>query len=261
MNLLFIGDIVGRPGRKCVAEHLHDHRDERQIDIVIANAENASGGLGATPECLRDLMDMGVDAFTLGNHTWKKKTLIPALDTWDNIVRPANYPAGTPGKGAIVLTLADGRKLGLINLMGRVFMEPLGCPFEHAARLVESLQAHTNCILVDMHAEATSEKVAMGWHLEGRCSAVVGTHTHTQTADEWILPKGTAYISDVGMCGPLVSVLGVRTDRVIAKFLTAMPHHFEVANGPSIFSAVCIEIDDLSGRAKSIERILLRDPL
>jgi metallophosphoesterase (TIGR00282 family) len=197
----------------------------------------------------------------MGNHTWRKKSLIPVLETWDNIVRPANYPAGTPGKGAIVLTLHDGRKLGLLNLLGRIYMEPMACPFEQAARAVEALHKHCNCILVDMHAEATSEKVAMGWFLDGKCSAVLGTHTHVQTADAWILPEGTGYVTDVGMCGPQVSVLGVKVERVINKLTTAMPHSFDVASGSCIFSAIYLDIDDMSGKTKSIEPILLRDPL
>ncbi len=259
MKLIFIGDIVGQPGRKSVALHLPKVRDRWQPDVIVANAENAAGGLGATPDILRELKSLGVQGFTMGNHTWRKKAIIPALPEFPELVRPANYPPGLPGKGATIIALPDGRKLGVLDLIGRVYMEPFDCPFRTADEMLPMLEAQTNAILVDMHAEATSEKIAMGWHLEGRCSVVVGTHTHVQTADEWIMPKGTAYITDVGMCGPIHSVIGTDKDIVVNKFVTGMPEKFVVAKGPGIFAAVYVEIDDESGKAQHIERILLRD--
>jgi len=261
MKILFIGDIVGRPGRKIVAKLLPELRARHQVDVVIANAENSAGGLGATPEILRELTDQGVHGFTFGNHTWRKKVLIGALEEMQQVVRPANYPPGVPGRGYTILTLPDGRKLGLLNLIGRVYMEAFDCPFRVGAESVELLRTQTNTILVDMHAEATSEKIAMGWHLAGHVSAVVGTHTHVQTGDEWILPGGTAYITDVGMCGPYIGVIGSERHNVLHKFITGMPKKFEVAHGPNIFCGVVIDIDDATGKARSIERVLHREPL
>jgi len=259
MNILFIGDIVGRPGRRAVATELPRLLAESPVDFVIANAENAAGGKGATPEILFDLRKLGVQGFTMGNHTWKKKVLIPAMDAIPGLIRPANYPPGTPGRGSTVLSLPDGRRLGVINLIGRVYMEAFDCPFRTADEELAKLAGQCDAVLVDMHADATSEKVAMGWHLNGRCSAVVGTHTHVQTADEWILPKGTAYITDVGMCGPTHSVIGTEVDTIVRKFVTGMPKEYEVAKGPAQFCAVKIEIDDSTGKARRIERVFLRE--
>ncbi len=259
MKLIFIGDIVGQPGRKAVAHRLPAVRDQWQPDVVIANAENSAGGLGTTPEIIKELKQLGIHGFTMGNHTWRKKVLIPAMPDFPELVRPANYPSTLPGHGFTIIPLPDGRKLGLLDLIGRVYMEPFDCPFLKADELLPVLREQTSAILVDIHAEATSEKIAMGWHLEGRCSAVVGTHTHVQTADEWILPGGTAYITDVGMCGPIHSVIGTDKDIVVKKFVTGMPNKFVVAKGPAQFSAVFIEIDDTNGKALRIERILLRD--
>ena len=255
MNIVFIGDIVGRPGRGAVRDWLPELHEEFPIDIVVANAENAAGGLGATGEILDDLTKLGVQAFTLGNHTWRRKSLIEDIKRFDNVVRPANYPEVVPGSGAITIALPDGRKLGILNLLGRVFMEAYACPFETASREIDSLREETNTILVDMHAEATSEKIAMGWFLDGKCSAVVGTHTHVQTADERVLPGGTAYITDVGMTGPMDSVIGVEKEPVIEKFLTGLPTEFRVAKGSPGICGVYIETDDDSGRAESITRI------
>lgn len=259
MKLVFIGDIVGKPGRTIVSQRIGAIRDRWQPDVIIANAENAAGGLGATPEVIAELKRLGIAGFTMGNHTWRKKTIIPAMPGLPELVRPANYPPGLPGRGATILQLPDGRRLGLLNLIGRVYMEPFDCPFRTADEVLPELAAETNAILVDMHAEATSEKIAMGWYLDGRCSAVVGTHTHVQTADEWILPAGTAYITDVGMCGPMHSVIGTDKETVVTKFVSGMPEKFDVAGGPAILSAVFIEIDDATGKALKIERILLRD--
>lgn len=259
MKLVFIGDIVGRPGRQIVAQRIREIREAWQPDIILANAENAAGGLGATPETIEELKKLGIRGFTMGNHTWRKKSIIPAMPGLPELVRPANFPPGLPGKGATVITLEDGRKLGLLNLIGRIYMEPFDCPFRAADTLLPELARETQTILVDMHAEATSEKIAMGWHLDGRCSAVVGTHTHVQTADNWIMPAGTAYITDVGMCGPIASVIGTDKDVVVRKFVSGMPEKFDVATGPALLSAVAIEIDDASGKARTIERILIRD--
>jgi metallophosphoesterase (TIGR00282 family) len=259
MKILFIGDIVGRPGRETVRKWAPVLRDRHGVDITVANAENCAGGLGATPELLQELKAAGVDAFTMGNHTWRKKALIPALETMPELIRPANYPMGVPGRGAMVVETATGARLGVLNLLGRVYMDPFGCPFASADVELSRLRDQTGVILVDMHAETTSEKIAMGWHLDGRCTAVVGTHTHVPTADAWVMPKGTAFICDVGMCGPYHSVIGTDVKNVLLKFRTGMPHPFEVANGPAMFCGVIIDADDNSGRARSIEQVVIRD--
>lgn len=261
MRLIFIGDIVGKPGRQIVARRIARLRETWRPDVIIANAENSAGGLGTTPETLIELKKLGIDGFTMGNHTWRKKVLIPAMPDFPELVRPANFPPGMPGAGHTIIPLPDGRKLGLLNLIGRIYMEPLDCPFRAADALLPELHRETNAILVDMHAEATSEKIAMGWHLDGRCSAVIGTHTHVQTADDWIMPGGTAYITDAGMCGPIRSVIGTDKDVVVNRFISGMPERFDVARGPALLSAVFIELDDTTGRAAAIERILIRDPL
>ena len=258
MRILFVGDVVGRPGRRAVDLTLPRLRRDLGIDVVVANAENAAGGHGATPDVVAELAAAGVDAFTMGNHTWRKNVIFGMLENMPNLVRPANYPEGTPGRGAAVVTLKDGRKLGLLNLMGRVYMEPIECPFAHATRALEALRRETKVVLVDMHAEATSEKVAMGWHLDGQCSVVVGTHTHVQTADEWLLPEGTAYITDVGMCGPSHSVIGTDIEPVLKRFRTSLPQSFNVAKGPMQFCAVLVDVDDETGKALRIERVFER---
>jgi metallophosphoesterase (TIGR00282 family) len=267
MKILIIGDIMGRPGRRSVTQWLPQLREQYGPDFVVANAENASGGVGATPEAIETLRKAGVDAFTMGNHTWRKKALFPILDATPThastdqppVLRPSNFAEGVPGRGACVIKLPDGRTVGLINLIGRVYMEPSSCPFIRANEEIEWLKKETSIILVDMHGEASSEKVAMGWHLDGRVSAVVGTHTHIQTADEWILPQGTAYITDIGMCGPMHSVIGMDKDIVLNKFITGMPARFNVAKGPVQFNAVYIELDDQDGTAQHIERIRCRE--
>ena len=259
MNVLFLGDIVGKPGRQAVATWLARLKSERAVDLVVANAENAAGGLGATPSILRDLETLGINGFTLGNHTWRKKELAPALDGLHHVVRPANFPEETPGQGSMVLNADDGRRLGVLSLQGRVFIEGFDCPFKTASREIETLRRQTPLILVDMHAEATAEKVAMGWHLDGLCSAVVGTHTHVQTADDRILPNGTAYITDVGMCGPRDSVIGVEHERIVTKFITGMPTEFRVAKGPMMLNGVFLELDDATGKALAIERITVHE--
>jgi len=256
VNILFIGDIVGKPGRRTVARWLPRLRDKYAIDFVAANAENAAGGLGATPTVIDDLRDAGVQAFTMGNHTWRKKELVLEIETLDDLVRPANYRVEAPGQGSRVVELPDGRQVGLVNVQGRVYMEPCDCPFAAAKREVTLLRETASVVLVDVHAEATSEKVAMGWFLDGHCTAVMGTHTHVQTSDERVLPKGTAYITDVGMTGSFDSVLGVEREKVINKFVTGMPTQFTLAKGNPGLSAVVIKADESTGRALSITRLL-----
>jgi metallophosphoesterase (TIGR00282 family) len=254
MRLLFIGDIVGRPGRQAVLRILPRWRAQYSPTFVLANAENAAGGTGLTPGIAEELLHAGIDALTLGNHTFNKKEIIQFLDTTDRVVRPANYPAGVPGHGHTILSAGDD-KLAVINLLGRVFMDPVDDPFHQAATLVPLLREETSCILLDIHAEATSEKAALAWMLDGQVSAVVGTHTHVPTADARILPGGTAFITDVGMAGPWDSILGVRTDIIVQRFRTWMPARFEVAEGRSIVSAVLIDLHTLSGMAEQIMRI------
>jgi 2',3'-cyclic-nucleotide 2'-phosphodiesterase len=259
MKILFIGDIVGRPGRQCVSRWLPQLRREFHLDLIVANGENSAGGLGATPSTLKELFGTGVHVITMGNHTWRKRELVKGLDSFDQVIRPANYPAGVPGKASTVFTLPNGSKVGVVNLLGRVFMEPTPCPFRVGRRVVEELRKKTPVVLVDMHAEATSEKVAMGWYLDGQCTAVLGTHTHVQTADERILPGGTAYITDVGMTGPWDSVIGVERDRIIQKFLTGMPTEFKVAQERPGLAGVVVDADEETGKARSIVRIARTD--
>ena len=256
MRILFIGDVVGRPGRQSLRHWVPKLRDEFAVDLVLANGENAAGGLGATAKTIDELFKAGVHAVTLGNHTWRKKELAPALAGLHNVVRPVNFPEGVPGEGTAVVRLEDERSVGIVNLVGRVFMEPNECPFLAARREVERLREVTPVVVVDFHAEATSEKIAMGWYLDGRCSAVLGTHTHVQTADERVLPQGTAYITDVGMTGPADSVIGVERDRIIRKFLTGMPTEFRIAKDRPTLNGVVIDVDDVSGRARAIERVV-----
>ena len=242
MNLLFIGDIVGRPGRAAVRARLGDLIERHEVDFTIANAENTAGGLGATPRVAED-------------HVWRHREFVEFAENERRVLRPANFPPGTPGRGAEVYVTRDSGPLGVMNLMGRVFMEPLDCPFRAADREIEALHGKTNVIVVDMHAEATSEKIAMGWYLDGRVSAVFGTHTHVQTADERMLEKGTAYISDVGMAGPRDSIIGMKREAVLERFVSGMPARFEVASGPVILNAVVTSIDVETGRAQSIVRV------
>ncbi len=260
MRVLFIGDIVGEPGRKAVAKWLPVLREELDLDFVVANAENSSGGLGAQPETFEELRGYGCDAFTMGNHTWRKKALIETIDAMEDVVRPANYPVGTPGRGSAIVTAKNGKTLGVVNVIGRVYMEAFNCPFEAARAEAERLREDTPIVIVDMHAEATSEKIALGWYLDGRCSAVVGTHTHVQTADNRLLHEGTAYITDIGMTGPRDSVIGTDRDKVIRKFVTGMPTPFTVAKGGDrMLNAVVMDIDDETGRASTIERVFRCD--
>jgi hypothetical protein len=250
-RVLFIGDIMGRPGRHALRVALPRLRAKYGPHFVVANGENSAGGLGITEEIGRDLFAL-VDVLTSGNHVWDKKEAIPYMDKEPRLLRPANYPSVNPGRGTYVAEGPDGRKLGILSLQGRVFMEPLDCPFRTADTAVAALRKHTPCILVDIHAEATSEKQALGWHLDGKVSAVVGTHTHVPTADGHILPGGTAYISDAGMAGARHSVIGMRREQALEKFLTGRPMRFEPAAGGIFLSAVYVEIDSETGRALSM---------
>ncbi len=259
MKVLFIGDIFGEPGRRALSRAVPRLVAQRQIDIVIGNGENAAGGFGITPELAEELFDLGLAVITTGNHAWDKKEILDYFPREPRLLRPANYPDGVPGHGSVVVESAGGEKLGVLQLMGRAYMPTLDCPFQVAKKELAVLKKRVAAVIVDMHAEATSEKMAMGHYLDGEVVAVVGTHTHVQTADDQIFPKGTAYMTDIGMTGPLHSVIGVKKELAIEKFLTGMPRRFEVASGPSVFCAVLIELDARLGKALSIERIRIID--
>lgn len=256
MKFLFFGDIVGKPGRDAVIALLPGLRDEYTPDIVVANAENIAGGWGITPHICHALLTSGVDVVTMGNHTWAKEDGIEIISGEPRILRPLNYPPGTPGRGAGLFRTKQGLLVGVANIMGRVFMEPLDCPFRAADNFFATFTPKTDVLLIDFHAETTSEKVAFGHHCTGRASVVVGTHTHVATADERILPGGTAYITDVGMCGPADSVIGMDTETILNRFRTQLPHHrARVAEGAGSINAVLAEVDESTGRAQSIVRI------
>lgn len=255
MRLLGIGDVIGKPGRDAVRSVLPKLVKEQAIDVVIANAENSAGGLGTTSDTAADLIDAGVDVLTGGNHTWKYKEYQVALDRDPRLLRPFNYPAATPGRGLGIYTLSDGRSYAVLNLIGRTFMEAVENPFIAAERALAELAGRAKVVIVDMHAEASSEKRAMGWHLDGRVSAVVGTHTHVPTADEEILPRGTAYLGDIGMTGPYASVIGLVPENSVKKFLTNRPTPYQIATGNIQLRAVLIDVDDATGRSRTIERI------
>lgn len=259
MKVLFIGDIFGEPGRRALARAVPRLVAQRQVDIVVGNGENAAGGFGITPELAEELFDLGLAVITTGNHAWDKKEILDYFPREPRLLRPANYPNGVPGNGSVVVEAASGEQLGVLQLMGRAYMPTLDCPFQVAKKEMATLKKRTAAVIVDMHAEATSEKMAMGHYLDGEAVAVVGTHTHVQTADEQILPKGTAYVTDIGMTGPLHSVIGVKKELAIEKFLTGMPRRFEVASGPSVFCAVLLELDARLGKALTIERIRIVD--
>jgi metallophosphoesterase (TIGR00282 family) len=255
MNILFIGDIVGRPGREAVRILLPELKKEYAIDFVIANAENAAGGSGITLKVAEELFASGIDVLTSGDHIWKKKEIFEIINKEGRILRPVNFPLGSPGNGSGVFKTKKGLNVGVINVNGRVFMEALECPFRTSRKAQEDLSKDTKVIIVDIHAEATSEKVALGWFFDGKVSAVLGTHTHIQTADERILPNGTAYITDVGMTGPYDSVIGRRIKDVLERFLTSIPVRFEVASDNVQLHGVVLDIDEGSGKANSIVRI------
>jgi metallophosphoesterase (TIGR00282 family) len=257
VRLLFIGDIVGRPGRTLVQRGLAALVAHHGIDLVIANAENAAAGFGITREIGDQLLDWGVDVMTSGNHIWDKKEALDYIGAEPRLLRPANYSAAAPGNGSYLARTKDGRSVGVINVMGRVFMPPVDDPFAVVLKEIEAMRQRARVIFVDFHGEATSEKIAMGWHLDGRVTAIVGTHTHVQTADERILPKGTAYLTDVGMTGPHDSVIGVERSAVVQRFLTAMPQRFETATENPRLNAVLVNADETTGRATSISRLSL----
>ena len=255
MRILFIGDIVGKAGRRAVEELLEKVISDYDADFTIANGENAAGGMGITPPIALEILGQGVDVLTSGNHIWAKKEILPFLSEERRILRPANYPARVPGRGAGVFKLNDGQKIGILNLEGRVFMKPLDCPFRVAEREIESMRKETEMIIVDFHAEATSEKNAMGWFLDGKVSAVLGTHTHIQTSDEKILDEGTAFITDVGMTGPFDSVIGIRKEIALERLLTQISWKFDVATEDIQLQGVVVDVDPKTGRSTNIKRI------
>jgi metallophosphoesterase (TIGR00282 family) len=255
MKILFVGDIFGKPGRDITRRAIPTLVEQRDIDFVIANVENSAAGFGVTGDVAETILGYGVDAMTSGNHVWDKKEVLEYMPRQPRLLRPANFPAGVPGRGSYLGRTRTGEPVGVINLMGRIFMSPLDDPFAVALREIETLRAKTRVIVVDFHAEATSEKIAMGWHLDGRVTAVLGTHTHVQTADERILPKGTAYHTDVGMTGPQDSIIGVNIDAALGRFLSSMPARFEAATGPARLNAVVVTADAATGKATHIERV------
>jgi len=255
MHILFIGDIVGRPGRELVRRGLRGLVEHLGADLVIANVENAAAGFGLTRDIGDTLVEAGVDVMTSGNHIWDKKEVLEYMPLEPRLLRPANYPAGAPGRGSYVAQTGDGRAVGVINVMGRVFMLQIDDPFAVVLREIEAIRHRTRVIIVDFHAEATSEKAAMGWHLDGKVTAVLGTHTHVQTADERVLPNGTAYLTDAGMTGPHDSIIGMERQPSLARFLTGMPIKFEPATGNARLNGALIDADDKTGRAARITRI------
>ncbi len=258
LRILFVGDIVGKPGRLTLRTLLPQLIGSEEIDFVIANAENAAGVAGLTPKVAEELLEIDIDVLTSGNHIWRKKEIRPYLENSQRVLRPANYPSGVVGTGQAVLATPGGVAVGVINLEGRVFMNPLECPFRVADAIIDQLSQITSIIIVDFHAEATSEKQALGWHLDGRVSAVIGTHTHVQTADEQIRPSGTAYITDVGMTGATDSIIGIRKDEAIAQLVTQTPKKFAAAKSGRQLQAVLLDVSEDNGRTRVIERICLR---
>ena len=255
MKILFIGDTVGKAGCAIVGQYLKQLQEECRPDLTILNCENAADGFGVTPKLADQFFDWGIDVLTSGNHIWDKKDIMPYLSRNPRLLRPANYPPENPGRGTIVLKTRSGEEAAVMNLQGRVFMPATDDPFRVADAELARLPKHIRIIFVDMHGEATSEKVAMGWYLDGRVSAVVGTHTHVTTADETILPGGTAYLTDVGMAGPAFSVLGVVKEDAIRRFLTSIPNRLESASLDARLNAVLVDVDSDKGKARSIERI------
>jgi len=255
MRILFIGDIVGKPGRDVLRRGLKPLIDHYGVEFVIANVENAAAGFGITKDIGDSILEWGVEVMTSGNHIWDKKEVLDYIPTEPRLLRPANYPAGVPGRGSYVAQTGDGRAVGVINAMGRVFMLSIDDPFQIVLREIEAMRAKTKIIVVDFHAEATSEKIAMGWHLDGKVTLVVGTHTHVQTADERILPNGTAYLTDAGMTGPHDSIIGMEREPALARFLNGMPSRFEPATGNPRLNGIIVDADDKTGRAIAVRRI------
>jgi len=257
VRVLFIGDIVGSPGRQIVLERLPDLLAAEQIDLAVANCENAAAGFGITPRLAEQLLECGIEVLCGGNHIWDRKEILDYLPQQPRLLRPANFPPGVPGQGVFVGQTRGGVPFAVLHLQGRTFLPPLDCPFRTADQVLAGLPEAVRVVLVDFHAEATSEKQAMGWYLDGRVSAVIGTHTHVATADERILPGGTAYITDVGMTGPHDSVIGMDREAVLRRFLTGLPTRFEVAEENVQLNAVRIDVDPASGRAHAIVRVRL----
>jgi metallophosphoesterase (TIGR00282 family) len=255
MRILFIGDIIGKPGRDIVRKGLPALVNRFGLDLVIANAENSAAGFGVTKDIGDTLLEYGVNVMTSGNHIWDKKEAITYIATEPRLLRPANYPAGAPGRGSYVAQTGDGRAVGVVNVMGRVFMLDIDDPFAVVLREIEAIRHRARVIIVDFHAEATSEKIAMGWHLDGKVTLVVGTHTHVQTADERILPNGTAYLTDAGMTGPHDSIIGMEREAAMSRFLTGMPAKFEPASGNVRLNGIVVEADEKTGRALAVKRI------
>ncbi|MBI4388929.1 MAG: TIGR00282 family metallophosphoesterase [Nitrospinae bacterium] len=255
LNILFIGDIVGKPGRNALARALRGLRQEHSVDLCIGNAENAAGGFGLTPEVADDLFGLGIDVLTSGNHIFDKREILERIAADKRILRPANYPRETPGAGSVAVRTSRGDMVGVLNLMGRVYMDTIDCPFKTADEEIGKLKKETDVVFVDMHAEVTSEKTAMGWYLDGRVSAVVGSHTHVQTADERILPKGTAYLTDAGMTGSADSVIGIKTENAISRFLTRLPRRMETANGRARIGGALVSVNRATGLAEKIVRV------
>ncbi len=260
MKVLFIGDIVGKTGRNAVKALIPSVVNKYKVDLVIANGENAAGGFGITDKIADELFGYGVHVITTGNHVWDKKEFIPQISKIDRVLRPLNYPPGVPGYGSLLYPMNNGKKVAIINLSGRVFMSNIDCPFRTGKEEVEKLAEHTNIIIIDFHAEATSEKIAFGYYMDGKVSIIIGTHTHVQTADEKILPGGAAFITDVGMTGPAHSVIGIEIDQIIQRFLTNIPMRFETAKGEGVFSAVVVEINEDTGKSTAIQRLQLSYP-
>ncbi len=259
VSVLMLGDIVGSSGRAAVAKWLPDIKRSERVDLVIANGENAAHGFGITPKILQEIFRMGIDVVTGGNHSWDKKETIPLFTEFPTrLLRPHNYPQVNPGRGWSIVPGPFGMKIGIINLMGRVFMDPVDCPFQVFERIIEEIRRETSCIVVDFHAETTSEKAAFAWFVDGRVSAVVGTHTHVQTADERILPRGTGLLTDLGMNGPIDSVIGMKTEIILDRFVKKVHDKMEVADGPGIFQGALVKIDSETGRCLEIQRLQRR---
>lgn len=255
MRILFFGDVMGKPGRVVLKRKLPELRQRLGVDMVIANGENASGGVGLTSDVLREMLGFGVDVVTSGNHIWKHRELYNSLESEQRVVRPANYPAGAPGRGMTIFAHPAGYRVAIINLQGRTFMDDVDCPFHAADALLASLPEDVKIRFIDFHAEATSEKKALGWYLDGRISALVGTHTHVQTADAMLLPEGTAYLTDAGMCGVEASCLGMDKDVIMRRFLTKLPQRFILAKGEVSVNGVLVEVDPETGRATHVELV------
>lgn len=256
MKILCIGDIVGKPGRNYLKQNLNRIINEESIDLIIANGENSAGGVGITKEIFDELISLGIDVITLGNHSWAKKEVFDFINVTDRIIRPANYPINTPGVGYTIVE-KKGIRIAVINMCGRVFMECIDCPFKTIDSILSNIEGKVDIAILDFHAEATSEKIAMGWYLDGRISAIFGTHTHIQTSDEIILPNGTGYITDVGMTGPYESVLGMEKNIVIKKFITSLPSRFEVAKGNAIFGSIIFDFNN-ENKLTDVKRLLYR---